>query len=247
MILRRVFPSPGEPIDITVEDARERLRELYAVPEPAWLRLNLISSVDGNAVGSDGTSESLTNRADRAILAAIRSLADVILVGAASVRAEGYHLPSASTLAILTMSGDLAGHRMGGDDEAARVLVLCPAEAREAVLASFGGREPQIVEIDDVEGRLPAVDVIRALHDRGLRRIVCEGGPSVAAQLLDAGVVDELCLSTGPVVAGAGLPLLGRVAEHRLTLAQLLVDDASGVYARWRCAPDDAQDPPATR
>lgn len=244
MILRRVFPSAGEPLDITAEDARGRLRELYAVPEPDWLRLNLISSVDGSAAGSDGTSESLTNRADRAILGAIRSLADVILVGAASVRAEGYHLPATSSLAILTSSGDLAGHRIGG--ASARVLVICPAGARGAVLASFGGQEPQIIEVDDIDGRIRPVDVVRALRDRGFRRIVCEGGPSVAAQLLDAGVVDELCLSTGPLITGSVLPLLGEGSEHRLALAQLLIDDASGLYARWRLTPDAPEDPPAT-
>lgn len=234
MILTRVFPSASAPLDISADDTRERLRGLYAVPAVEWVRLNLISSVNGSAAGSDGTSESLTNRADRAILGAIRSLADVILVGAASVRAEGYHLPSASRLAIVTSSGNLAGHRIDGD-AAGRVLILCPEAARPAVTASLAGLDIEIVVIPDLAGRLGADAVIGSLRDRGLDHIVCEGGPSLAVQLLNAGAVDELCLSTGPVVTGSVLPVLGGADEHPLTLSQLLVDDASGIYARWRC------------
>jgi riboflavin biosynthesis pyrimidine reductase len=67
---------------------------------------------------------------------------------------------------------------------------------------------------------------------------VCEGGPHLAAQLVDAGVVDEFCLSTSARIGGAPFPVLGGVpiSEHRVMLTQLLKDEASGLYARWSLA-----------
>lgn len=245
MILTRIFPGdsdfpgsgfPGnQRIDLQDADARDRLAILYAPPRPDWLRLNLITSVSGSVAGSDGTSESLTNRADRAILGVIRGQADVVLVGAETVRAEGYQLPRKSRLAILTGSGNLAGHRVGPDVGPGRVLVICPASAVDAVTSSLGDLEPEIVVIADEAGRLPVRRAVTALAERGLTSIVCEGGPSLAAQLLDEDLVDELCLSTSPIVTSTHLPLFGDSvrAEHRLKLSLVLVDDAGALYARW--------------
>ena len=238
MILTRIVPSAvdAERIDLGDDRAAQSLASLYAPPRPDWLRLNLVASVNGSAAGGDGTSDSLTNPADRAILRAIRSLADVVLVGAASVRAEGYHVPRSSRLAVVTGTGDLAGHRVGGEVEPGRVLVICPAAAVPRVEATLAGIPAEIIVVDDVEGRISPTDIVGRLRGRGLAHIVCEGGPSLAGQLINADLVDELCLSTGPVITTAQLPLFGgaRVAERRLELTQLLVDDASGVYARWR-------------
>ena len=71
---------------------------------------------------------------------------------------------------------------------------------------------------------------------RGLHRSVWCGGPSLAAQMLDAGLVDELCLSTSPTVGGVSLPMFGAspISAHRLELTQLLSDDTSTLYARWQ-------------
>lgn len=237
MILTRVVPSTvdAERIDLGADSAPRALAALYAAPRPDWLRLNLVSSVNGSAAGVDGTSDSLTTRTDRAILRAVRALADVVLVGAASVRAEGYHLPRSSRLAVLTGTGDLDGHKVSGDIESGRLLVICPAAAAVRAEATLGGVAAEIIVVDDVGGRIAPADVIAQLRGRGLAHIVCEGGPSLAGQLLDAGLVDELCLSTGPVITTAQLPLFGGsgVAERRLELSQLLVDDSSGLYARW--------------
>lgn len=238
MILTRVVPSAvdAERIELGEDRALQALAALYAPPKPEWLRLNLVVSVNGSAAGGDGTSDSLTNRADRMILRVIRSLADVVLVGAASVRAEGYHLPRSSRLAVLTGTGDLAGHKVRGDVEPGRLLVICPAAAVARVEATLDGVAAEIIVVDDVGGCIAPANVIEQLRGRGLAHIVCEGGPSLAGQLINADVVDELCLSTGPVITTAQLPLLGEAvgADRRLELSQLLVDDASGLYARWR-------------
>ncbi|TXN32127.1 dihydrofolate reductase family protein [Lacisediminihabitans profunda] len=235
MILTRVFPGPGEPIDTDAEDARARLAGLYEPGADRWLRLNLVASVDGSAAGADGTSESLSNRADRKILGVIRRHSQVVLVGAASVRAEGYQLPRTVPLAVLTGSGDLTGHRLEPELAPDRLIVLCPASAEPAVHESLGGIAARIVTIPDLDGRLAATSVVGSLAALGFNRIVCEGGPTLAAQLLDAGLVDELCLSTSPRIGAGRLRLLGDrpIEERPLELRQLLVDDGGGLYARW--------------
>jgi riboflavin biosynthesis pyrimidine reductase len=233
LIVRRIFPDADTTIDISAPDARERLATLYQLPGADTLRINLVGSVSGSAAGQDDTSETLTNRADRKILGVIRRLSDVVLVGAASVRAEGYQLPRTAPLAIVTSSGDLGGHRASLAADRHVPMVLCPQSAANRAAESLPGA--RIVVVPDDDGRMAAGDLIAALRERGLRRIVCEGGPSLAGQLLDAGLVDELCLSTSPVLGGVSLPLFGGapISSRRLSLGQLLVDESSTVYARW--------------
>jgi len=240
VILSRAHPVSDsglvETIDLEDAASRARLLELYATPVGTWLRLNLITTVSGSAAGADGTSESLTNPADRRILGVIRELADVVLVGAQSVRAEGYLMPRRSRLAVLTASGDLGGHRIATSIAAGSLLVLCPSSAVDAARTSLGDVPAEIVTVADArDGRLDPAAVIAALHDRGLRSIVCEGGPSLAAQFAAHDLIDELCIATSPQFGGVSFPLLpGDTGSVRqLRLEQLLVDDASGVYARW--------------
>ncbi len=148
-------------------------------------------SLDGSAVGPDGTTGTLTTGADRAVLGAIRAESDLVLVGAATLRAEPDLIPRTARLAVLSRSGDLGSATLRPDD----------------------------VVLD----RLP--------ERRG--RIVCEGGPSVVAQLLEADLVDEICLTTVPrVVGGDPLPPFGGASASGFALRRLLVDDAGVSYAR---------------
>ncbi|MBK4346742.1 dihydrofolate reductase family protein [Lacisediminihabitans changchengi] len=231
MIVRPVFPEVGPPIDLATDDARSRLDALYATPSTEWLRINLVLSVDGSAAGSDGTSASLTAGADRKVLGAIRRAADVVLVGAESVRREGYVLPKTAPLAIVTGSGELSGHALAGV-EPGRLLVLCPDSARDRVTAELPAAT--VIVLPETEGRMAAGEIIAALRARGFGSIVCEGGPSLAGTLVDAGLVDELCLSTSPRIGGPQHPL--SVAATELRLERLAVDDAGVVFARWSVA-----------
>jgi riboflavin biosynthesis pyrimidine reductase len=226
-VLRRVVPAAESAVESVDLEDRARLLELYAPPRAEWLRLNLVASVSGSAAGSDGTSETLTSRADRRILGVIRELADAVLVGANSVRAEGYQLPKRAPLAIVTRSGDLGGHRLG--DSERQAVVFGPESARAAAAASIDARFVAVV--DD---SIPTL--LAALRDEGYTSIVCEGGPNLAAQLIAANAVDELCLTTSPRLNGNALPLLGAGAadEVPVTLDQLLVDDDGTLFARWR-------------
>jgi riboflavin biosynthesis pyrimidine reductase len=241
VILRAVFPSAGEPIDLDVDDARDRIVELYRAPREEWVRLNLISSVSGSATGSDGTSDTLSSPTDRLVLKAIRSLSDVVLVGAASVRAEGYFVPRNGVLAVVSRSGDFSGHRIKAralDDveHPGTLLILCPAGAADRARESIGLAGATIVAVPDVDGSLSADAIVAELRDRGYRSIVAEGGPTLATELVLGGVVDELCLTTSPVLNGGNLPVFGAAAfaQHPLTLDQLLADSSGFTYARWR-------------
>lgn len=184
--------SAGGPAIGRVPADRNALRRRYAAPQADWIRVNLVVSLDGSAVGPDGTTRSLTTGADRRVLGAIRAESDLVLVGAATLRAEPELVPRTTALAVLSRSGDTGA------------AALRPG--------------------DVVLDRLP--------ERRG--RIVCEGGPSVVAQLLAAGLVDELCLTTVPRILG-GIPLrpFGDAPARDFALHQLLVDDAGATYARF--------------
>ncbi|KQQ00557.1 MULTISPECIES: dihydrofolate reductase family protein [unclassified Rathayibacter] len=229
MILQPLLPA-GETVRLGEEGAREAIEEAYRPPADLRVRLNMIASLNGSSIGSDGTSETLTNRVDRTILGVIRAQADVVLVGAASVRAEGYRVPKRVPLAIVSASGDLAGHRLELQ-EGARVLLLVPASRRPPEL-------PRGVEIVPVGGdgdRLSVDAMLDALAEHGLDRVVCEGGATLSGQFLASGRVDEVCLTTAPRVVLPGLPVAATAAavDDHYSLTMLAVDDAGFTYARW--------------
>lgn len=230
MILTRVHPGPAETLDLEAPESRARLLEWYRPPAPQWLRINLVVSVTGSAAGSDGTSETLTSRADRRILGVIRELSDVVLVGAASVRAEGYQVPTKTRLAILTATGDLSGHRVA-PELVEKVTVIGPASALTRASADLPGAT--LLEVPG-EGRVSPADAVQALRDSGALSIVCEGGPSLAGQLVAAGLVDDLCLTTSPQLTTVRMaPFAGDLGDRALDLGHVLVDDGGSVFARW--------------
>jgi riboflavin biosynthesis pyrimidine reductase len=240
LLHRAASAGPDVSTELVVGSAETQatLQEWYRPPSDPWLRINLIAAVSGDAAGSDGTSDTLSNPADRSILKAIRDVADAVVIGAASVRAEGYRVPSRARLAVVTSSGDLSGHRISAE-LAERVIVVCPESAVERVHASLGGTVAAgatVYAVRDSGGRLAPRDIVDALHEHGLTSLICEGGPSLAGQFVQAGLVDELCLTTSPVVIGSGLPAFGteRFGASSLSLTQLLIDDQSALYARWR-------------
>lgn len=236
MILRPLYPEPGDAIRIGAPDTRDRLRALYRRdPGAPGIRMNFIASIDGSARGDDGTSGSLSNPADRAVLGAIRAESDVVLLGAATLRAEGYLMPRTARLAVVTASGELGDANLGEVTDADRVIVLAPATVRERVAATLDAAHRFVALDADAQGGIRLADAIAALQALGAARIVSEGGPSLASALLDAGLVGELCLSTSPRLTGGSLPVLGSALRPSIDarLASLLVDDEGGLYARW--------------
>lgn len=232
MWVTEVLPSTGERVDASTPVGREWLAERYAPVGDAWVRLNMITSLTGSAVGPDGTSDTLTNRADRAILGVIRAAADAVVVGAQTVRAEGYLLPRRSRLVIVSRTGDLSGHRVepAADGPADQVLLVLPPSASTPPPV----HGVTVVRVGLEGERMPVAAILAELADRGIRRIVCEGGPSLAAQFAAADVIDEYCVSAAPRLVPSDGPFLPVAHAVDTTPAGMLVDDEGFSYLRLR-------------
>lgn len=231
MRVRQIVPAADRDHDITDAEGRSWLESVYAWDEPRYVRLNMITSLTGAAVGVDGTSETLTSRTDRAILGIIRSHADVVVVGAATVRAEGYLLPRRSRLAIVTATGDLHGHRLS--EAADRVVLVCPADRAESVRVRADLPAAQVLPVAG-EGELDPRAIVDALAAHGMGRIVCEGGPTLAGRFAGAGVIDEYCLTVAPVLEAVERPFLPVATRVDTDVAGMLVDEAAFSYVRLR-------------
>ncbi|MBU4465541.1 MAG: dihydrofolate reductase family protein, partial [Actinobacteria bacterium] len=167
----------------------------------------------------------------------IRRDADVVVVGAQSVRAEGYVIPSGARLAIVTSSGDLDGHGLTLSPGAAadQVLIVCPAS--RVAMVTDRAQQPG-VQVIGVAGsdRMTPHGILGALSELGHRRVVCEGGPSLASQFVAAGVIDEFCVTVAPVIEPAQHPFVTVTAQTRpdTDVDGLLVDGAGVSYLRLR-------------
>jgi riboflavin biosynthesis pyrimidine reductase len=195
----------------------EELDAAYPWPEGHWSRACLVSSLDGCLSGADGVSGSISSSADRAVLAATRALADAYLVGAATVRGEGYRRVTsradvardrlrrnkdrAPTLAILSASCAFDWHSCDFQNSELPPLILTTSAAKA------GDREAAQRNGCDViflpGERLDIRDAVAALHSRGLHHLNFEGGPSVFGQALHAGLIDEIDLTLAPSIVGA--------------------------------------------
>lgn len=231
------------------------LHEFYARDwvDRGGLRLDFVASVDG-AGSSDGASAGLQTPGDNRVFAALRDLADVVVAGAGTVRTEGYRkvrvnphraeirrhygLPAEVPLAVVSRSLHLDPDAEAFTAPGPRTVVLTCAGADAEVRAALE-RTAEVIICGDDEVDLVAARA--ALQERGLTRILCEGGPTLFADLARAGVVDELCLSVTPFLAGpgsgrivAGEPWPG--APRPLTLTGLLEEDGA-LFCRYRVAP----------
>jgi riboflavin biosynthesis pyrimidine reductase len=193
------------------------LTEVYAYPVGArhWVRANMVASVDGAATAG-GKSEGISGEADKRIFGVLRALADVVLVGAGTVRTEGYRparvreqyqparaaagqAPTAA-IAVVSRALDLDWSLPLFTSPAVPTIVLTASDAPQDRIdaATEAGAEVIAAGTGSVDLGL-AVD---RLAERGLGRILCEGGPHLLAQLAAAGKLDELCLSVAPQLRG---------------------------------------------
>jgi len=238
---RQLFPAATDQPDLAASD----LAALYAYPEGQWLRANMVSSADG-AASLNGVTAGISSDTDRRVFALLRTLSDVILVGAATVREEKYKparprelwsylrdgRPPTPPVAVVTrrLDFDPDNPLIAAAPPHARTIVITVARAPADRRAELARHADVIVAGDETVDLKAAVN---ALAERGHRRLLAEGGPHLLAQLLEAGLLDELCLTIGPLMAGPGAPRIvtgppgtGPAATPLLlTLAHVLEDD----------------------
>lgn len=226
-------------------------------PEPQpWLRANMVATADGAARGPEGLSGAISGEADKRVFGRLRGLADVVLAGAGTVRAEGYRpareKPSfaerrreagqapAPVIAVVTRSLDLDLTSELFATPGSRPLVVTAGSSDPDLRRAVGEHADVIVAGGhDVD----LADAVRQLHERGLVRIHAEGGPHLLADLAAADLLDDLCLTVSPVLAGGSYddePQIPRVlagavlpdAPRPLSLVHVL-EDAGTLFLRY--------------
>jgi riboflavin biosynthesis pyrimidine reductase len=229
---QRLFPEPGE---TTAPDALATLRARERAPaERPFVMVDMVSSIDGRAT-VEGRSKFLGSDADTEMLVELRTMADAVLVGPATVEAESY--------------GDLAAlperrerRRAAGLQERPLAVLLTRSGSIPWRAGLFTAPEQPVViytaaelEVPDVEApvevhRLEAITPAAVLADlrtrRGVRVLLCEGGPRLLHTLLAEQLVDELFLTLTPVVVADD-------AQPRIVAGGPLPGGARGLELRW--------------
>jgi 5-amino-6-(5-phosphoribosylamino)uracil reductase len=235
--VRQLLPQPLDDVDLEdcyLGDPRE------PVGARPWVTVNMASSVDG-ATALTGRSGGLGGAADRLAFHALRSAADVILVGAGTARAEHYgpvRGPDAhverrraagrnepARIAVVTRGLDLDLDTPLFTDNDVRPLVFTSSRAdperRRAVQ-----EVADVVDAGDVDVELDRV--VAHLGADGVRCVVCEGGPTLNGFLIALGLIDEWCWTIGPLLAGGTSSRASHgsapLPAHPMVLDRLLTD-----------------------
>lgn len=241
-LVQSLFPASSD--DLSYDD----LVELYAYPaKQVWVRANFVSTLDGAVQGPDHKAASLSSKADKRVLGLLRSLADVVVVGANTARVEDYQpvkstnrrtavrtrlgLSAAPAMAVVSRSLKIDESLLEGG-AAPTLVITCkssPLDRREQV----SERAPVIMAGDMLVDFGQAVD---GLVEQGFQRILCEGGPTLMHDVVASSRLDELCLTWTPVIAsGTSLRLTAGPAvepPYELKLEQLLEEDGD-LFARY--------------
>ncbi len=208
--MRRLFPDPIDPI--RARDAYDHTR-----PRPVdrpWITLCMVASVDGSTV-VDQRSASLSSPADTEVLVALRSFAQVILVGAATVRLEGYGPPR------------VPGQRVGVVSRRGELDLDRPLFTSGAGFLVLPHDAPE-VPVESIRAGTGRVDLTAAVAQIDADIIQAEGGAALNAALAEADLLDEVDLTVSPQLVGGDGPRVVQGAAsvaHRLHLVQVLEDD----------------------
>jgi riboflavin biosynthesis pyrimidine reductase len=246
-----VLGPTDSPID-TADDAR--LIDLYAYPEglrSCWVRGNMITSLDGGAT-DDGKAGRLAGPGDRAVFSLMRHAADVILVGAATVRIENYsgaQFPVAARqarqrrgqaevppIAVVTQSGHLDPNALLFTRTEVPPLILTCRRSFEDTRRRLGS----VAEVIDGSGpqsdTVDGATVLKTFAERRYYRVLTEGGPLFLGLLIENDLLDELCLTIAPILVGGVARRIVSGAGHvhtKMRRTHVLVDDDGYLYTRY--------------
>jgi len=203
-MLRRLHEASG-PVDVLdMVLAEERSSD-----GGPWVMFNMVASVDG-ATAVEGGSSALNDEDDKALFAALRTVPDVILVGAGTVRAENYGpvdldeerrarrteqgMSPTPRLAIATASLSIEPDMRVFEDSENRPLIITSTEVSSDRIEAFADRA-EVVQLDDLD----AASILESLGEPNV--VLCEGGPTLNGQLIVDGFIDEMNLTIAPKVA----------------------------------------------
>lgn len=241
-------------VDAVDDIDQARLSELYAYPDDlrkCYVRGNMITSLDGGAT-EDGKSGGLAGPGDRAVFNFMRQAADVILMGASTVRIENYSGVQLSVaqrearqrrgqaevppIAVVTASADFDHDAKFFTRTEVAPLILTASDTVDDARGRLGA----VAEVIDASGSDPArVDpstALGVLAERRLFRVLTEGGPGLLGLLIDNGLLDELCLTVAPVLVGGQARRIATSpgqAHTRMRPSHLLTDDEGYLYTRY--------------
>jgi riboflavin biosynthesis pyrimidine reductase len=205
-------------------DTPTGLDRYYGEP-PQGVRANMVLTTDG-AGAFAGRTKQISDAADQVLLRYLRGQADAILVGSATVQAERY--------GPVTLSAETQASRVQQGYSAAPPLVVVTARAILsptlkifapegprtiiATLANSAARATELREVADVivvgEDDIDPVRLLAELRERELTRLLCEGGPYLLSQLVEHDLIDDMCLTLSPYLAGSQ-PTTVQPASHR--------------------------------
>ncbi len=246
--MRRLIPDPGP---TTVEEQLDAYRPWkQASDQRPFVAMNFVVTVDGRAT-IEGRSGPIGSKTDTAMLAGLRTRFDAVMIGAGTMRVERYGRPvpgkekrERRERAGLTRE-PLMAIVSGRLDLPWDAPLFAEPEAEVVVFTSSEAEPPEVDAELSVVRHEDAVDLDEALRhlrqERGVRALLCEGGPHLYGQLQAAGLVDDLFLTISPKLSGGLAPRIveGDLPEVApLELAWLLEEEGE-LFARYRCAPSD--------
>lgn len=226
MTIQRLFPDPSGPTDVTVAYGSPT----GSHPDRPWVGLSMVASIDGStAVGR--TSNTLSGTTDQLVYQQLRSIADVVLVGAGTARLEGYGPPSqpGQRIGVVTRRGtvDTSTDLFTSGSGFVITTMKTHVEARGTDVIRAGTAEVNLqLALDTVAEICPIAGFV-----------LVEGGPTLNAAFIDADLFDEINVTTSPLTVSGNGPRLamgGVDQSRRFELAHLGLDDESFMFARWR-------------
>ena len=236
----------------SIDDAR--LADFYSYPDDlqnCWVRANMIASLDGGAT-DDGKAGGLAGPGDRALFTVMRHAADVIVVGAATVRIENYsgaQVPVAQRharqrrgqaevppIAVVTRSGRLDPDARFFTRTEVPPLILTCADSFDDTNRLLGTVAVVLNASGPESASVDGATMLKVLAERKLFRVLTEGGPHLLSQLIEDDLLDELCLTVAPILVGGLGPRIatGPGAVHStMRRAHMLSDDEGYLYTRY--------------
>jgi riboflavin-specific deaminase-like protein len=240
--VQRLKPDPGP---TSVEEQLDPYRPWEGpLRERPYVAVNFAATVDGRATIA-GVSGPIGSETDTAMLVGLRTRFDAVMIGAGTMRAERYGRPVSSQerrerrerlglphdplMVIVSGRLDLPWDAPLFTEGRGRVLIFTASEADPPETATT-------LRVLRHEGRVNLVAALRHLREeRGVRALLCEGGPRLHAQLQAAGLVDDLFLTIAPKIAGGDAPRIieGELPDMEpLSLSWLLEEDGE-LFARY--------------